>query len=104
MKALRFILLVIIIDCGSAFVFGLILLLVGFGQNEKSERGGEGRGGEEVLPRAIIGILWLLLLRNKIFEGVVFVASVIKMHEIRINLIVFTHWWLEKPIVKPENR
>ena len=55
------------------------------------------------MPRAIIGILWLLLLRNKIFEGVVFVASVIKMHEIRINLIVFTHWWLEKPIVKPEN-
>ena len=60
MKALRFVLLVIIIDCGSAFIFGLILLLVGFGQNEKSERGGEGRGGEEVLPRAIIGILKFL--------------------------------------------
>ena len=27
----------------------------------------------------------------KFFEGVVFVASVIKMHEIRSNLIVFTH-------------
>ena len=46
MKALRFVLLVIIIDCGSALVFGLILLPVGFGQNGKSERGGEGRGGE----------------------------------------------------------
>jgi len=36
------------------------------------------------------------------FEGVVFVASIIKMHEIRSNLIVFSHWWLEKPSVKPE--
>ena len=46
MKALRCVLLVIIIDCGSAFVFGLILLPVGFGQNGKvsgEERGGEGK-------------------------------------------------------------
>ena len=62
MKALRFVLLVIIIDCGSAFIFGLILLPVAFGQNGKSERGGEGRGGEEVIT---------------FFEGVVFVASTI---------------------------
>ena len=89
MKVLRFVLLVIIIDCGSAFIFGRILLPVGFGRNGKSERGGEGRGGEEVIT---------------IFEGVVFVASAIKMHEIRSNLIVFTHWWLEKPSVKLENR
>ena len=89
MKALRFLLLVIIIDCGSALVFGLILLPVGFGRNGKSERGGEGRGGEEEI---------------KFFEGVVSVASAIQMHEIRSNLIVFTHWWLEKPSVKLENR
>ena len=73
MKALRFVLLVIIIDCGSAFVFGRILLPVGFGRNGKSERGREGREGEE-------GI--------NFFEGVVFVASAIQMHEIRSNLIV----------------
>lgn len=66
----------IIIDCGSAFVFGLILSPVGFGRSRKSERGGEWRGGEEVIT---------------ILEGVVFVASAIKMHEIRSNLIVFTH-------------
>ena len=81
--------LLIIIDCGSAFIFSLILLPVGFGQNGKSERGGEGRGEEEVI---------------KFFEGVVFVASAIQMHEIRSNLIVFTHWWLQKPSVKLENR
>ena len=63
MKALRFVLLVIIIDCGSALVFGLILLPVGFGQNGKSERGGEGRGGEEVI---------------KFFEGVVFLQVSLK--------------------------
>ena len=40
----------------------------------------------------------------KCFEGVVFVASAIQMHEIRSNLILFTHWWLEKPSVKLENR
>ena len=88
MEALRFVLLVIIIDCGSAFVFGLILLPVGFGRNGKNERGGEGRGGEEEI---------------KFFEGVVFVASAIQMHEIRSNLIVFTNLWLEKPSVKLEN-
>ena len=58
-------------------------------QNGKSERGGEGTGEEEVIT---------------FFEGVVFVASAIKMHEIRSNLIVFTHWWLQKPSVKLENR
>ena len=89
MKALRFVLIVIIIDCGSAFIFGLILLPVVLGRNGKSERGGEGRGGEEEI---------------NFFEGVVFVASAIQMHEIRSNLIVFTHWWLEKPSVKLENR
>ena len=67
MKALRLVLLVIIINCGSAFVFGLILLPVGFGQNGKSERGGERRGGEEVIT---------------FFEGVVFVVSTTKMPEI----------------------
>ena len=40
----------------------------------------------------------------KCFEGVVFVASAIQMHEIRSNLILFTHWLLEKPSVKLENR
>ena len=59
------------------------------GKVSGEERGGEGRGGEEEI---------------QFFEGVVFVASAIQMHEIRSNLIVFTHWWLEKPSVKLENR
>ena len=60
MKALRFVLLVIIIDCGSALVFGLILLPVGFGQNGKSERGGEGRGGEGKRKYNFLKVLFLL--------------------------------------------